>query len=140
LGRILYVSPDGKHLATIDVETSRGVPKVLRTSDFLRDLDLGDVRLLEHDPFVKLGTAGSRMSDAEQRLRDTALLLVSEVLLEAGDLIYTSRNDRGQAVRNVATRYGTHPEVIYSHLRRYWQGGSTAEALRPSFSQCGGKH
>jgi len=126
--RLLHVEPNGERAWAIDIDEELAVP-ISQSYQWL---------CCDCKPLKSSTPSGSSKSDiasdAMKRLRDRAWGLIEPLVEDSG--IYEA-SYRAERIRNRAKEAKTSATTLRLHLRRYWQGGMTTDALLGNYDNSG---
>lgn len=132
--RILYISPNCEKIATIDVtNTKRGVPEVCDYEELRVAMESETARLIHSDPWSVKNIPEEDIPEHHRRRRDKAWTVVAPIVDQPSSVVFDTKK-RYNLIQTVRRSTGASEKVIYTYLRRYWQGGQTRNALLPAFS------
>ncbi|GAA5534070.1 hypothetical protein [Deinococcus aluminii] len=133
--RVLYINRSTDALVSIDLLKDKALPVWSKLSEVQAELDGGNKRLLQQDPWLATPRGDEQLSEAERSGRDRAWAAI-ESIVQAKPEMY-ERKARGLLItRALQEGRGTKP-TIYTYLYRYWRGGQTVYALIPHFENSG---
>jgi putative transposase len=102
------------------------------------DIEKGDARLLEDDPFAKFQRREEDIDEGHKTRRDRAWACI-EPIVDGTDGEVLDPQERARRIAEAQKRTGYTNKTINKWLRRYFQGGQTPNALLPYFDNCGSK-
>lgn len=135
--RVLFIDEAKAGVWAIDVDDGRAWPAYHRYEDLEADFARGSFRvlpklnkyiatLLPDDEYLK--------KHSERAKRNYALIAP---LVEADDPRIFARKTRGRMVKQRAEQSGRREALIFTLLRRYWQGGCIPNTTLPDYYNCG---
>jgi putative transposase len=141
--RVLYIDLSGTNMVTIDInpENIKALPVWRKCEEVSIALAAGDARILDADPYVQPAQA---ISNQNRKHRDEIWEIIKP-LIEVEDKESWTREDifipekRGPMIAKVSESSKRTKRLIYTYLRRYWQGGQIKNALIPHYHKSGGK-
>lgn len=138
LDRVLWIDEGNIIAFCIDMTTKTGFPRIVKVSMIVQSLLRGDASILDNDPYARI-VKEDELTESERKIRDTAWMIVSNVISRAPEPDIFSRNKRGTIVSTAATEYRITVKTVYKYLRRYWQRGRRPNSLIPDYANSGGK-
>jgi hypothetical protein len=138
IDRILWVPPGGEFAVGIRLEDRRALPRKILASELESALHSDHCRVLEIDPFSSLHRPDETFPITHLTRRDERWNRISAII-ELGPERQFDPPWRGKVIRELVEKRGIQKKIIYSCLRRYWQGGQIKNALLPQFDRCGGR-
>jgi hypothetical protein len=130
--RILEVTSEG--YLWISIDTDKGFPEQILETEIEEALLSSELRIID-DPYSDLTLIIPPPESVAKETRDKRLELIADLV--STPEIYIKRL-RGPLVRKIAERNDVAIKTIYSLLRKYWQRGSTPNALLPDYDKSGG--
>lgn len=134
--RVLWLDSSNIYAAVIDVQNPKALPNVIRTAEVYEAILNGRARLLTEDPYMARGSV-KELTDKEITFRDAIWLQMKDIVSQEPDIYI--REKRGILISSVLESGNMSKNTLYKHLRRYWVGGKTKNALLPRYDQAGGK-
>jgi putative transposase len=139
--RVLFIDSSGTDMVAIDIdpENKQALPIWQKCEEVYAAIADHDAHILNSNPYSypnKLSVAGQQRRD---QIWDIIKPLV-EPTAENGckeDIFIVEK--RGPLIAKVSESSGRAKRLIYTYLRRYWQGGQIKNALVPYYNKCGGK-
>jgi putative transposase len=101
-------------------------------SEMEEAIQRGGARIQENDPWVR--PIPFDLDPRHVAIRDRAWEIIGPIVSIKNPF---GKKERAAAIR-VASKLTT-KRLVYAHLRRYWQGGQTKNALLPKYEECGAK-
>jgi len=143
LERVLFIDPSGIDMVTIDIdpENKKALPIWHKCEEISVALAAEDARILDTDPYIQPAQA---LSNEGQKHRDEIWEIIRP-LIEGGNTEGWSKEHifiaekRGPIIAEVSESSKRAKRLIYTYLRRYWQGGQIKNALIPHYHKSGGK-
>lgn len=135
--RILWIEPGGTSLVTININSVSALPVWQNYNDYAQAIQAGQLRIVEKEPDAILYRPEDSISEASRKIRDDRWKII-EPLINAGIDIFVPEK-RGPLITEVQKQTKCTKWLIYSHLRKYWQGGQSKNALLPPTHKYGGK-
>lgn len=141
--RVLFLDLYGNNMVTIDIdlENNKALPVWRKCEEVTIALATGDARILDVDPYI---LPAQTLSDENRKHRDEIWDIVKP-LIEGDEKESWTKEDifipekRGPMIAKVSERTKRAKRLIYTYLRRYWQGGQIKNALIPHYYKSGGK-
>ncbi len=112
--------------------TKKAMPFRRTYSEIEEAIQRGGARIQESDPWVR--PIPFDLDARHVAIRDRAWEIIGPIVSIRNPF---SKKERAAAIR-VASKLTT-KRLVYAHLRRYWQGGQTKNALLPKYEECGAK-
>jgi len=141
--RVLFIDPSGTDMVTIDIdpENKKALPVWRKCEEISVALAASDARILDTDPYVQPAQA---LSNEGRKHRDE-IWDVIKPLIEGENKEDWSKEHifiadrRGPMIASASESSKRAKRLIYTYLRRYWQGGQIKNALIPHYHKSGGK-
>jgi putative transposase len=141
--RVLFIDPSGTLMVTIDIdpEHKKALPIWRKCEEVSTAIAVGDARLLDADAYEQ----PARILSNESRKHRDEIWDIIKPLIEGDKEKGWSKEDiffaekRGQMIAQVSESSKRAKRLIYTYLRRYWQGGQIKNALVPHYHKSGGK-
>ena len=112
--------------------TKKAMPFRRTCSEIEEAIQSGGASIQENDPWVR--PIPFDFDPRHVAIRDRAWEIIGPIVSIKNPF---SKKERAAAIR-VASKLTT-KRLVYAHLRRYWQGGQTKNALLPKYEECGAK-
>jgi hypothetical protein len=112
--------------------TKKAMPFPRTCSEIEEAIQRGAARIQENDPWVR--PIPFNLDPRHVAIRDRAWEIIGPIVRIKNPF---SKKERAAAIR-VASELTT-KRLVYAHLRRYWQGGQTKNALLPKYEEFGAK-
>jgi hypothetical protein len=136
--RVLWIDSSGTDVATIDIISPQALPIFRKYAEIEAAIALGEIQVLEVDPYAGLLRSEDDIPDNHRQRRDAAWEVIAPLIEDTTGQIFYSHG-RGALLNAHEKKTGWTKKTIYKFLRRYWQGGQTKNALLPLYDKCGGK-
>lgn len=141
--RVLFIDPSGTDMVTIDIdaENKKALPVWRKCEEISAALAASDARILDTDPYVQPAQA---LSNEDRKHRDEIWDIIKP-LIEGENKENWSKEHifiakkRGPMIASASQSSKRAKRLIYTYLRRYWQGGQIKNALVPHYHKSGGK-
>ncbi|MFG3613496.1 Mu transposase C-terminal domain-containing protein [Rummeliibacillus stabekisii] len=133
--RLLWIDEVYDFSYVIDIEDSKGVPKMFKMKEIYEGIVLGT--------FIKLESPNTekqllhKMNEKGLAIRDKAWSIIKDIVKEE-PLIYT-REWRGEQIEKLVSMNVCTKVTAYKYLRRYWQEGMTINSLLPNYNNSGAR-
>ncbi len=132
--RVLWL--DNLEVVVIKLNDDQALPTIYEYSTLAEAYAAGIVQVSTKDPYLTAPVSDAVLSKTVREKRDQAWDLIREMVGNPG--VFRAK-ERGRLVAEVMARTGCNHKTIYRHLRRYWQGGQTPNALLPHYDRSGGR-
>src|SRR6266536_4120769 len=125
--RVLFIDPSGTHMVTIDLdpEHKKALPIWRKREEVSTALAADDARLLDTDPYEQpVQTLSNESREHRDEIWDIIKHLIegdNEKGWSKEDIFFAEK--RGQMIAKVSESSKRAKRLIYTYLRRYWQGG-----------------
>ncbi|MEP1076067.1 Mu transposase C-terminal domain-containing protein [Leptolyngbya sp. PL-A3] len=136
--RLLWLSPSGSDLVTIDVFEPNALPVFQSRKAIEAAIASEQVKVLSVDPYASLIRPDHTIPEKHRKYRDEAWEAISALVDDSSGRIFLAK-ERGTLINSAVERTGRTKMSLYKYLRRYWQGGQMKNALLPSFDKCGAR-
>jgi hypothetical protein len=134
--RVLWIDPSGTDVAAIELLSPQALPIWQKCKDLEAALASNQAQRLDVDPYTALLRPEDTIPEKHRQRRDQAWEVIAPLVEdESGGIFFSS--SRGALLNTRKEQTGCTKTTIYKHLRRYWQGGQTRNALLPLFNNCG---
>jgi putative transposase len=141
--RLLWMDASAEDIVTIDINLKnvRALPIWRKREEIEAGQASGCIRILDADPFSILQRPEQEILEKHRKLREDAWAAIESLVIDEA----TGQLDKAGKIFDPSIRgpliaaYGKRKRLIYKHLRRFWQGGQTKNALLPYFFNCGGQ-
>jgi putative transposase len=143
LERVLFIDPSGTDMVTIDIdpENTKALPIWRKCEELSVALAADDARILDTDPYEQPAQA---LSDEGRKHRDEIWEIIRPLIEGANKEGWSKEHifiaeKRGPMIAEVSESSKRAKRLIYTYLRRYWQGGQIKNALIPHYHKSRGK-
>ena len=141
--RVLFIDSSGTDVVTIDIDPQHkeALPAWQKCADVYAALDRSDARIIDVDPYV----LSTNLSEKVMKRRDEIWEIVKPLIGTPEKNEQRRKEDifvaekRGPMIAAVAKSSNRAKRLIYTYLRRFWQGGQVKNALIPHYDKSGGK-
>lgn len=133
--RLLWIDEVNVISYVIDIEDSKGVPRMFRIKEIYEGIVQGLYIKLE-SPNIEQQIL-HKVNDKGLAIRDKAWSIIKD-LVEEEPLIYT-REWRGEQIEKLDSMKVCTKATAYKYLRKYWQGGMTINSLLPNYNNSGAR-
>jgi putative transposase len=133
--RILWFDTAEDTLVTINCCEKQTLPVLKRLTTVYNELRLGIVKILDHDPYLRVvdhETLGTRA----KLLLDKAWRAIEQIV-ENEPYPAFDKKARAKLIQEAVEKKLGSRQSINVYLCRYWQGGKSLSALVPKFEACG---
>jgi hypothetical protein len=134
--RVLHLDRSEDRACVIHIYRPDALPEIRKLSEIEAGLADKSVRVLITDPYAYLQKPEETIPAKHRRRRDAAWTVIQPIVTAPGPAALHP-DTRGPLVRTAIAKAGGCKKHLYRHLRRYWQGGLTPNALLPLFHLCG---
>lgn len=134
--RILWVPPERQIVSLIDLGEQSALPTWCPYGELLEGIENHELLVLDVDPAASRWKPDSKLSDAEQAIRNRRNEIISPLVSDPERRILDAAS-RGKMIKDRSLETGVSASHIYRFLRRWWQLGQLTNALVPEFGRCG---
>ncbi len=135
--RVLWVDDGGDAAIVIDIAARKALPRLRRLDEFTSALATGHAWFPDQPPSALLAQAEDCIPSRQREARDRGWAAIEPLVGDDFVRVALDSKFRGQRIRERARSTGLTKNTVFSHLRRYWQGGLCRNALLPKFMRCG---
>ncbi|MEM1309815.1 MAG: transposase [Cyanobacteria bacterium P01_H01_bin.153] len=134
--RILWLDASTVDVVLINVQDAKALPVWQKVKDIELAIEAGEACTPTVDPYTPQLLPEEAIPEKHRQRRNAAWDIIAPLVEDhTDDLFFPQR--RGALLKTAQARTGCSKVTLYKHLRRYWQGGQTKNALLPHFNKCG---
>ncbi|MEH2336419.1 hypothetical protein [Nostoc sp.] len=141
--RIIWIDEDYTQAFVVDINSSKGFPKIRTVSSIKEAITDGHALKLKSDPWSTI-IREENISEKDKEIREQAWEIISFLVAQEPSIYY--RHLRGQLIQDVIDQYNKdknkdklREKRIYYYLRKFWQRGKIKNALLPDYVNSGGR-
>lgn len=133
--RIIWI--DGRYDSCFLINVfDNTLPKIKKILEIEDGLAIGEVVILEDDPF-NLIIREEEITEKAKTLRNEAWEIINQLLSHEVINLLNSKT-RSEIIKKASEDLKVNSKKINRYLKRYWKRGMHINALLPSFHNCGG--
>lgn len=136
--RILWIDPDHVLAFVININERQCVPEARKVEDILFALENGLAKKWEEDPWAKF-LKEEEIDPKYIKAREEAWKVIASIVSDNNKPEVYYRNARRKFILDASKEFGVSDRVIYKYLTKYWQRGSSLNALLPDYNNSGGR-
>lgn len=134
--RILWIDETLKICYCIELSTKKLVITIRTLEEIDKGFEDGVYTILAEDysdVVVDLNTLSSNRKEMLEKRYN----IVCQIDNDANVPYCFQRKYRGKFIKEAMEKFNVPEKTVYQHLRRYWQGGRTIDALLDEYDNCG---
>ena len=134
--RVLWINSTMNYLYSIVLFTNKLVINKKSITEIENGLNDGAYTVVPEDTELRLLDT-DRIMESRKQLLENRYTIVKYIDNEENIPYCYERAYRGKLIKKAIAKYNVAEKTVYQYIRRYWQGGSTIDALYDGYDNCG---